>query len=126
MGAGRPFSGLERPHQPTLCVEDCERHGPSLSEIKAKDGTGIEWIRIGCVEPITPRAGCWCIRRSEAVPKVSICVRGVAFQVYRELMGSRGPVGVEGLLTYRWLLRGNGQVASAYGPGKKKFTHRDL
>ena len=39
---------------------------------------------------------------------------------------ARGPVGVEGLLSYRWLLRGHGQVASAYGPGKRAYTHRDL
>jgi glutamate-5-semialdehyde dehydrogenase len=39
---------------------------------------------------------------------------------------ARGPVGVEGLLSYRWLLRGQGQVASDYGPGKRAFVHRDL
>ncbi len=39
---------------------------------------------------------------------------------------ARGPVGASGLLTYRWLLRGNGQVTSDYGPGKRAYTHRDL
>jgi glutamate-5-semialdehyde dehydrogenase len=39
---------------------------------------------------------------------------------------ARGPVGVEGLLTYRWLLRGGGQLTASYGPGGKRFKHRDL
>jgi gamma-glutamyl phosphate reductase len=37
---------------------------------------------------------------------------------------ARGPVGVEGLMTNRWLLRGGGQCASDYGPGGKSFLHR--
>jgi len=39
---------------------------------------------------------------------------------------ARGPVGVDGLLTFRWLLRGSGQVSADYGPGKKPFLHEDL
>ncbi len=39
---------------------------------------------------------------------------------------ARGPVGIDGLLTSRWLLRGQGQAASDYGPGKGTFLHRHL
>ena len=39
---------------------------------------------------------------------------------------ARGPVGVEGLLTTRWLLEGRGQAAGDYGPGQRRFTHRPL
>ena len=37
---------------------------------------------------------------------------------------ARGPVGVEGLMTTRWLLRGSGQAAADYGHGKRTFLHR--
>lgn len=39
---------------------------------------------------------------------------------------ARGPVGMEGLLTSKWLLRGSGQGAGDYGPGGRSYTHRDL
>ncbi|CAK8541731.1 unnamed protein product [Lathyrus sativus] len=37
---------------------------------------------------------------------------------------ARGPVGVEGLLTNRWLLRGNGQVVD--GDRNVSYTHKEL
>ena len=39
---------------------------------------------------------------------------------------ARGPVGVDGLLSYRWQLRGRGQVIADYNEGRKSFTHKDL
>ena len=39
---------------------------------------------------------------------------------------ARGPVGIEGLLTTRWLLRGRGQAAGDYGPGGRSFLHQEL
>jgi len=39
---------------------------------------------------------------------------------------ARGPVGLEGLLIYKWKLKGNGQVVNDYSTGKSKFTHKVL
>lgn len=39
---------------------------------------------------------------------------------------ARGPVGVEGLLSYRWQLRGSGQIIADYSEGRKSFTHKNL
>jgi len=39
---------------------------------------------------------------------------------------ARGPVGVEGLLSYRWQLRGSGQIIRDYSEGRKAFTHKEL
>ena len=51
---------------------------------------------------------------------------GAEVGISTDKLHARGPVGVEGLLTYRWLLSGAGQATSAYGPGKRPFLHRDL
>ena len=39
---------------------------------------------------------------------------------------ARGPVGMEGLLIYKYKLVGNGQVVEDYAGGARKFTHRKL
>ncbi len=39
---------------------------------------------------------------------------------------ARGPVGVEGLLTYKYKLFGHGQKVADYASGKAQFTHRPL
>jgi len=51
---------------------------------------------------------------------------GAEVGISTDKLHARGPVGVEGLLTYRWLLRGEGQVSASYGPGGRPFTHQDL
>jgi glutamate-5-semialdehyde dehydrogenase len=39
---------------------------------------------------------------------------------------SRGPVGLEGLTIYKWLISGEGQISSEYGSGGKQWKHRSL
>lgn len=39
---------------------------------------------------------------------------------------ARGPVGVEGLLIYRWIVRGKGHIVADYAKGRRRFTHREL
>ena len=51
---------------------------------------------------------------------------GAEVGISTDKLHARGPVGVEGLLTYRWLLHGDGQITADYGPGGKRFQHRDL
>lgn len=39
---------------------------------------------------------------------------------------ARGPVGLEGLVTYKYKLFGQGQIVADYASGKKQFHHRDI
>jgi len=39
---------------------------------------------------------------------------------------ARGPVGLDGLLIYKWIVKGEGQTVVPYANGEKKFTHKPL
>jgi len=39
---------------------------------------------------------------------------------------ARGPMGLEGLLTYKWLLEGSGQTVADYASGARRFRHENL
>ena len=39
---------------------------------------------------------------------------------------ARGPVGLSGLMSYKWLLSGNGEIVKDYADGLKSFHHKDL
>jgi len=38
----------------------------------------------------------------------------------------RGPVGLEGLVTYKYFLKGNGHIVDDFSSGKAIYTHKDL
>ena len=39
---------------------------------------------------------------------------------------SRGPVGLDGLTIYKYILQGNGQIISDYASGMKKYKHKKI
>ncbi len=39
---------------------------------------------------------------------------------------ARGPVGLEGLMIYKYKLFGAGHTAASFGPGKKPFLHQPV
>ncbi|MDJ0703210.1 MAG: glutamate-5-semialdehyde dehydrogenase [Leptolyngbyaceae cyanobacterium MO_188.B28] len=52
---------------------------------------------------------------------------GAEVGISTQKMPPRGPVGLEGLVTYKYQIVGNGHVAATYsGADAKPFTHRDL
>lgn len=39
---------------------------------------------------------------------------------------ARGPVGLDGLCTYKWILKGNGDIVADFADGARHFTHRRI
>ena len=51
---------------------------------------------------------------------------GAEVGISTQTLPPRGPVGLEGLVTYRYLLRGQGHIAPDYANGQRSFSHRPL
>jgi glutamate-5-semialdehyde dehydrogenase len=51
---------------------------------------------------------------------------GAEVGISTQTLPPRGPVGLEGLVTYRYRLRGEGHIAADYASGAHAFTHRPL
>jgi glutamate-5-semialdehyde dehydrogenase len=49
---------------------------------------------------------------------------GAEIGISNSKLHARGPVGLEGLLTYKYKLHGNGQIVSTYAEGKRAFKHK--
>jgi glutamate-5-semialdehyde dehydrogenase len=52
---------------------------------------------------------------------------GAEVGISTQQMPPRGPVGLEGLITYKYQMSGNGHIVKTYtGANAKSFSHRDL
>jgi glutamate-5-semialdehyde dehydrogenase len=51
---------------------------------------------------------------------------GAEVGISTQTLPPRGPVGLEGLVTYRYRLRGEGHIAADYASGARQFSHRGL
>ena len=51
---------------------------------------------------------------------------GAEVGISTQTLPPRGPVGLEGLVTYRYRLRGEGHIAADYASGARRFSHRAL
>ncbi len=52
--------------------------------------------------------------------------KGAEVGISTSKVHARGPVGLEGLVIYKYILRGKGNIVEDYANGKRKFTHKRL
>jgi len=51
---------------------------------------------------------------------------GAEVGISTQTLPPRGPVGLEGLVTYKYFLKGDGNIVDDFSSGKTVFTHKDL
>jgi len=51
---------------------------------------------------------------------------GAEVGISTQTLPPRGPVGLEGLVTYRYFLKGDGNIVDDFSSGKAIYTHKDL
>ena len=51
---------------------------------------------------------------------------GAEIGISTQTLPPRGPVGLEGLVTYKYFLRGDGHIVEDFSTGKSNYTHIDL
>nr|WP_075486280.1 glutamate-5-semialdehyde dehydrogenase [Prochlorococcus marinus] len=51
---------------------------------------------------------------------------GAEVGISTQTLPPRGPVGLEGLVTYKYFLKGNGNIVDSFSSGKAVYTHKNL
>ena len=51
---------------------------------------------------------------------------GAEVGISTQTLPPRGPVGLEGLVTYKYFLQGSGHIVEDFSSGKETFTHKDI